>query len=126
MKLSAQPGLLRHPATPRPARAGFPGHKKGRRQHAAYHRRWFVLRGPACSSAALRAAASREAVGVIILEGCTVGWWRPPRSSPSPPCASPGRGAPHLRAGGREPGRHGGLGEGAVAGQLRLPAAGGA
>ena len=43
--------------------------KKGGR-HAAYHRRWFVLRGNMLFY--FEDAASREPVGVIILEGCTV------------------------------------------------------
>ncbi|XP_072578963.1 sesquipedalian-1 isoform X1 [Vulpes vulpes] len=44
-------------------------YKKGGR-HAAYHRRWFVLRGNMLFYFEDR--ASREPVGVIILEGCTV------------------------------------------------------
>lgn len=48
--------------------AGFL-HKKGGR-HAAYHRRWFVLRGNMLFY--FEEPASREPVGVIILEGCTV------------------------------------------------------
>ncbi|KAB1255547.1 Sesquipedalian-1 [Camelus dromedarius] len=44
-------------------------YKKGGR-HAAYHRRWFVLRGNMLFY--FEDAASREPVGVIILEGCTV------------------------------------------------------
>ncbi|KAG8513234.1 Sesquipedalian-1 [Galemys pyrenaicus] len=48
--------------------AGFL-HKKGGR-HAAYHRRWFVLRGNMLFY--FEDPASREPVGVIILEGCTV------------------------------------------------------
>ncbi|XP_011853326.1 PREDICTED: sesquipedalian-1 [Mandrillus leucophaeus] len=48
--------------------AGFLYKKGGR--HAAYHRRWFVLRGNMLFY--FEDAASREPVGVIILEGCTV------------------------------------------------------
>ncbi|KAM7050545.1 sesquipedalian-1 isoform 2-T3 [Molossus nigricans] len=48
--------------------AGFL-HKKGGR-HPAYHRRWFVLRGNMLFY--FEEPASREPVGVIILEGCTV------------------------------------------------------
>ncbi|XP_045700609.1 sesquipedalian-1 [Phyllostomus hastatus] len=48
--------------------AGFL-HKKGGR-HAAYHRRWFVLRGNMLFY--FEDPGSREPVGVIILEGCTV------------------------------------------------------
>lgn len=48
--------------------AGFL-HKKGGR-HAAYHRRWFVLRGNMLFY--FEDPASREPVGVIILEGGTV------------------------------------------------------
>uniref|UniRef100_A0A8C0TCG4 Sesquipedalian n=1 Tax=Canis lupus familiaris TaxID=9615 RepID=A0A8C0TCG4_CANLF len=44
-------------------------YKKGGR-HAAYHRRWFVLRGNMLFYFEDR--ASHEPVGVIILEGCTV------------------------------------------------------
>ncbi|XP_024614240.1 sesquipedalian-1 [Neophocaena asiaeorientalis asiaeorientalis] len=47
--------------------AGFLYKKGGR--HAAYHRRWFVLRGNMLFY--FEDAASREPVGVIILEGCT-------------------------------------------------------
>ncbi|XP_058014679.1 sesquipedalian-1 [Ahaetulla prasina] len=48
--------------------AGFL-HKKGER-NTAYHRRWFVLRGNMLFYFEER--ESREPVGVIILEGCTV------------------------------------------------------
>ncbi|XP_014403191.1 PREDICTED: sesquipedalian-1 [Myotis brandtii] len=48
--------------------AGFLYKKGGR--HAAYHRRWFVLRGNMLFY--FEDVASREPVGVIILEGCTV------------------------------------------------------
>ncbi|XP_033255841.1 sesquipedalian-1 [Orcinus orca] len=48
--------------------AGFLYKKGGR--HAAYHRRWFVLRGNMLFY--FEDAASREPVGIIILEGCTV------------------------------------------------------
>lgn len=48
--------------------AGFLYKKGGR--HAAYHRRWFVLRGNMLFY--FEDPASREPVGVIILEGCTV------------------------------------------------------
>lgn len=48
--------------------AGFL-HKRGGR-HAAYHRRWFVLRGNMLFY--FEDPASREPVGVIILEGGTV------------------------------------------------------
>lgn len=48
--------------------AGFL-HKKGGR-HAAYQRRWFVLRGNMLFY--FEEPASREPVGVIVLEGCTV------------------------------------------------------
>ncbi|XP_045743618.1 sesquipedalian-1 [Mirounga angustirostris] len=48
--------------------AGFLYKKGGR--HAAYHRRWFVLRGNMLFY--FEEPASREPVGVIILEGCTV------------------------------------------------------
>ena len=48
--------------------AGFLYKKGGR--HAAYHRRWFVLRGNMLFY--FEDAASREPVGVIILEGCAV------------------------------------------------------
>ncbi|KAL7986621.1 hypothetical protein Chor_012904 [Crotalus horridus] len=48
--------------------AGFL-HKKGER-NTAYHRRWFVLRGNMLFYFEDR--ESREPVGVIILEGCTV------------------------------------------------------
>ncbi|XP_007936455.1 sesquipedalian-1 [Orycteropus afer afer] len=44
-------------------------YKKGGR-HATYHRRWFVLRGNMLFY--FEDPASREPVGVIILEGCTV------------------------------------------------------
>ncbi|XP_037673285.1 sesquipedalian-1 isoform X2 [Choloepus didactylus] len=44
-------------------------YKKGGR-HAAYHRRWFVLRGNMLFY--FEDPASREPVGVIVLEGCTV------------------------------------------------------
>lgn len=43
--------------------------KRGGR-HAAYQRRWFVLRGNMLFY--FEDAASREPVGVIVLEGCTV------------------------------------------------------
>ncbi|XP_058387398.1 sesquipedalian-1 [Diceros bicornis minor] len=49
-------------------RAGFL-YKRGGRA-AAYHRRWFVLRGNMLFY--FEDAASREPVGVVILEGCTV------------------------------------------------------
>ncbi|XP_054449895.1 sesquipedalian-1 [Pteronotus mesoamericanus] len=48
--------------------AGFLYKKGGR--HAAYHRRWFVLRGNMLFY--FEEPSSREPVGVIILEGCTV------------------------------------------------------
>ncbi|KAM6155765.1 sesquipedalian-1 [Rhynchocyon petersi] len=48
--------------------AGFLYKRGGR--HAAYHRRWFVLRGNMLFY--FEDPASREPVGVIILEGCTV------------------------------------------------------
>ncbi|XP_023576202.1 sesquipedalian-1 [Octodon degus] len=48
--------------------AGFL-HKKGGR-HAASHRRWFVLRGNMLFY--FEGPASREPLGVIVLEGCTV------------------------------------------------------
>ncbi|KAM9194013.1 sesquipedalian-1 isoform 1-T6 [Dugong dugon] len=48
--------------------AGFLYKKGGR--HATYHRRWFVLRGNMLFY--FEDPASREPVGVIILEGCTV------------------------------------------------------
>ncbi|KAM5238489.1 sesquipedalian-1 [Ctenodactylus gundi] len=48
--------------------AGFLYKKGGR--HAAYHRRWFVLRGNMLFY--FEEPGSREPVGVIILEGCTV------------------------------------------------------
>ncbi|XP_057602770.1 sesquipedalian-1 [Hippopotamus amphibius kiboko] len=48
--------------------AGFLYKKGGR--HAAYHRRWFVLRGNMLFY--FEDAAGREPVGVIILEGSTV------------------------------------------------------
>ncbi|NXU47261.1 SESQ1 protein, partial [Turnix velox] len=48
--------------------AGFL-HKRGER-HTAYHRRWFVLRGNMLFYFEER--ESREPVGVIVLEGCTV------------------------------------------------------
>ncbi|XP_016058562.1 PREDICTED: sesquipedalian-1 [Miniopterus natalensis] len=48
--------------------AGFLYKKGGR--HAAYHRRWFVLRGNMLFY--FEDPGSREPVGVIILEGCTV------------------------------------------------------
>ncbi|XP_006865558.1 PREDICTED: sesquipedalian-1 [Chrysochloris asiatica] len=44
-------------------------YKKGGR-HTSYHRRWFVLRGNMLFY--FEDQASREPVGVIILEGCTV------------------------------------------------------
>ncbi|XP_006894784.1 PREDICTED: sesquipedalian-1 [Elephantulus edwardii] len=48
--------------------AGFLCKRGGR--HAAYQRRWFVLRGNMLFY--FEEPASREPVGVIILEGCTV------------------------------------------------------
>ncbi|XP_013359101.1 PREDICTED: sesquipedalian-1 [Chinchilla lanigera] len=48
--------------------AGFL-HKKGGR-HAASHRRWFVLRGNMLFY--FEGPGSREPLGVIVLEGCTV------------------------------------------------------
>nr|XP_012788759.1 unnamed protein product [Sorex araneus] len=41
-----------------------------RGRHAAYQRRWFVLRGNVLFY--FEDAASREPLGVIVLEGCTV------------------------------------------------------
>lgn len=49
-------------------RAGFLSKRGGR--HAAYHRRWFVLRGNVLFY--FEEPASREPAGVVILEGCTV------------------------------------------------------
>lgn len=49
-------------------RAGFLSKRGGR--HSAYHRRWFVLRGNMLFY--FEEPASREPVGVVILEGCTV------------------------------------------------------
>ncbi|XP_069897423.1 sesquipedalian-1-like [Dipodomys merriami] len=53
-------------------RAGFL-HKRGGR-HAAFQRRWFVLRGNMLFyfEAAAEAAPAPEPLGVIVLEGCTV------------------------------------------------------
>ncbi|XP_075390449.1 sesquipedalian-1 [Tenrec ecaudatus] len=48
--------------------AGFLYKKGGR--HATYHRRWFVLRGNMLFY--FEEPGSREPVGVIVLEGCTV------------------------------------------------------
>nr|KAF6467025.1 PH domain containing endocytic trafficking adaptor 1 [Rousettus aegyptiacus] len=115
-----QPGLLRHlrraggqrglPAQEgRPARCLPPALVRAARQHA------LLLRGPGQPRARGRhhpGGRHRGAGG-----GCRgVRLRRALRGGPGP----------HLRAGRGEPGGHGGLGEGAVAGQLRLPAAGGA
>ncbi|XP_055963204.1 sesquipedalian-1 [Sorex fumeus] len=53
-----------------PAPADSQGFLLQRGRHAAYQRRWFVLRGNMLFY--FEDAASREPAGVIVLEGCTV------------------------------------------------------
>ncbi|XP_048198907.1 sesquipedalian-1 [Perognathus longimembris pacificus] len=73
MKLNER-SLARYATCDAPVdKAGFL-HKRGGR-HAAFQRRWFVLRGNMLfyfEAAAEAAAVAPEPLGVIVLEGCTV------------------------------------------------------
>ena len=96
--------------------AGFLYKKGGR--HAAHRRRWSVPRGTMLFC--FRDGASGEPV-----EGCTVQLVEAAEEFAFAVRFAGARARTYVLAA-EEPGRHGGLGERAVAGQLRRPAAGGA